>query len=809
MRTFFSLHCLLLLLSFSTFAATYPVTNTLDAGGGSLREAITLANANPGLDVISFTIAGVGLHTITLLSDLPDITDPVLIDGSTANGFAGIPLIEVDGNDVVNEVFFLTTAADGSHISALVVNHYLNFGMDIRAENCRVTNCFIGTDASGTLDATPGDFGLYIRNHNNIVGGANPGEGNLIGGNATSGIYVQNNQDSTIIMGNLIGTDINGTSTLPNGTGINCWGRFVELGSSTLTSRNIISGNTNGALLWGRKSIVQNNYIGVDITGTVALPNTGIGLGIFQDSSLVGGSLPSERNVISGNGSSGIGLSGANTFGSRISGNFIGTDYTGTVAIPNGQQGIVCNGGVTGVTIGGLTAGERNIISGNSAGGVGFNTGTGNYVYGNYIGPDVSGTVVIGSQTIGITCNSAGGNFFGNGTAAGANVISGNTNMGVNLNGPDSDSNQVKFNYIGTDPSGLLDLGNGNRGVYANGGAEDNEIGGLLPGEGNIIAFNTQGGVLINFSGSTRNSILGNRIYENQGAGIQLSNGNNNQAAPDITGYGNGPGTITFFGTLLSAPNTTYRLEFFSSSTSNQGQTLLGSTNVTTDGAGFYALNELIAAPINPSEPYFTATATDPLGNTSEFGAEVILPVLLTHFSLHPAGKNHLILHWELADTEDDLHFAIEHRQPGDDFAVVGEQSDFLQANGHRQYQFDVYSLAGGMHYFRLHARTAAGEAFYSSVLAFDNQLTEPYQLQVQNPLSGNDVLFLQVNESQSVDISLYTLHGAKAGSLFQGMIPGKNTTDIPINTSHFARGTYLLEVKGRTFRNLRKVVIL
>jgi len=67
-------------------AATFTVTNTNDAGAGSLRQAILDANANPRLDNINFSIPGAGPHTIQPLSASPTITDPAIIDGYTQAG---------------------------------------------------------------------------------------------------------------------------------------------------------------------------------------------------------------------------------------------------------------------------------------------------------------------------------------------------------------------------------------------------------------------------------------------------------------------------------------------------------------------------------------------------------------------------------------------------------------------------------------------------------------------------------------------------------------------------------------------------
>ena len=74
-------------------AATFVVTNTADAGLGSLRQAIQSANSLPGPDLIQFNIPGTGVHTIVAGSDLPFVTDALTIDGTSQPGYSGKPLI--------------------------------------------------------------------------------------------------------------------------------------------------------------------------------------------------------------------------------------------------------------------------------------------------------------------------------------------------------------------------------------------------------------------------------------------------------------------------------------------------------------------------------------------------------------------------------------------------------------------------------------------------------------------------------------------------------------------------------------------
>src|SRR5205823_5183540 len=80
------------------------VLNTNDSGSGSLRQTITDANSTPGPDTITFLIDGSAPHTIAPLSQLPEITAPVIINGWSQPGFAGKPIIEIDGRFVNNVV---------------------------------------------------------------------------------------------------------------------------------------------------------------------------------------------------------------------------------------------------------------------------------------------------------------------------------------------------------------------------------------------------------------------------------------------------------------------------------------------------------------------------------------------------------------------------------------------------------------------------------------------------------------------------------------------------------------------------------
>src|SRR5262249_13279730 len=116
-------------------------------------------------------------------------------------------------------------------------------------------------------------------------------------------------------------------------------GLDVEAGNSTIRGLAINRFAFDGILLNSDGNTVQGGFIGTNWGGTVVLANGLIGISIFNHSNnLIGGTQAGDRNVISGNGGPGVDI----FYGSNntVQGNFIGTDLTGTVAIPNVADGV-------------------------------------------------------------------------------------------------------------------------------------------------------------------------------------------------------------------------------------------------------------------------------------------------------------------------------------------------------------------------------------------------------------------------------------------------------------------------------------
>jgi len=516
-------------------AATFSVTNTHDTGAGSLHQAILDANAGgAGPHTITFDIPGSDVHTITLATPLPDVdvgSGGLIIDGTTQPGYAGSPLVDLTCSSSFSAL--TVDGAAGATIKGLAIGGCLVAVNAATPVPVTVRACYIGTDATGTV-AAPNGEGIEIAGAILTIGGPSPSDGNLISGNG--------------------------------GHGIN-----MNAGGGT----------------------IQNNKIGTDVTGTVALPNVGNGinsvLGVFNVPLLIGG--PGAGNLISGNTMYGIQVSQHPDV--TIQGNRIGTDVTGTAAIPNGIGGVSSGG--AGFVVGGTAAGEGNLVSGNP---IGLDLDAdGMVVQGNFIGVDASHTLPLPNTGVGLRVQSSA-------APASPSIIGSST------------------------PGG--------------------------PG-GNLIAFNGGPGLVV--QSGRRNTMRGNSIHGNFALGISLSSGSANPTAND-PGDGDGGAndlqnfplvssvtygaSTTVSGLLTAAPSTTFDLDFYSNAACSnfprdylQGETYLGSTQVTTDGSG-NAPFTVSTLPSVESCAKISVTATDPSGNTSEFSQR--LPFFINVHSAPAAG---------------------------------------------------------------------------------------------------------------------------------------------------------------------------
>jgi len=449
-----------------------------------------------------------------------------------SNGLYGVGLSS-PGNSVGT-----TLLADRNVISG---NGPFSSGVFVASSNNnQIVNNFIGADATGT-NALPNSTGIYLFLAGGVVGGAVPFAGNLLSGN---GAGVQVNGNGSTIQGNIIGLDANGSNPLPNtNQGMVVFNSFTTIGGTNPLARNIISGNAGPGIEFAGapSNQVLGNLIGTDITGTQPRPNYyGIYLYSGARGNVIGGLDPSAHNVISGNFYEGVLISQSNTMANTILGNYIGLAADGAAALGNGFAGVYIAGASSNI-IGGTNSGARNVICGNSGAGVFISGGaTNNLVQGNYIGLDTSGNRAAPNEVDGIDLFASRNQIGGSSPGAG-NVISGNGSVGLSVTG---NSNVIQGNFIGVDASGTLLRGNLLDGISLF-DSQANQIGGNVPGAGNVISDNANG---ISLDHSLLNVIAGNQIgtvYDgevqigNHGAGVLITDSSGNTVGGTLPGAGN------------------------------------------------------------------------------------------------------------------------------------------------------------------------------------------------------------------------------------------------------------------------------
>lgn len=524
-------------------AATFTVTNTNDSGAGSLRQAILDANNTAGVDTINFNIPGPGVKTITPLSNLPQITEGVLIDGlsqpgaSCSNGLPATLLIELDGSSVPGFGIGLVLGGDVI-VSGLVINNFGSIGAYLVGDGNNVLSCnYIGTDPTGTI-AKPNGTGVYVfGSSDNVIGvvfGATV-RGNLISGNTDRGIIIDGSLDGpandNLVQANRIGTNAAGTAALPNGAwGIALTGVDLQpvtgnvIGGTAAGAGNLISGNGNaGVRIYGGGAMtntVAGNRIGTSLDGAAAIANgTGILLSESTAHNIIGGSRSAGAgNLIAGNTDANIQVQDSETTANRIQGN----DILKLAGPPNSDYGVYLIN-APGNLIGGDDPDLGNNLVGNYTNiEITGDPADANIIRHNLIGTYAAGPDAQGSHT-GIYISAA------DDTLIRDNVIAAHSGNGIEIVAAGGDdggrfpvSNTILANTIGLNQAQTTILSNG-YGILLD-AAQDTVIG--APDAGNVIAGNRYTGILL-IGGSTGSLIQANSIGTNSAGAAGLGNQNN------------------------------------------------------------------------------------------------------------------------------------------------------------------------------------------------------------------------------------------------------------------------------------------
>jgi hypothetical protein len=574
-------------------------------------SAVFLSNGGSTIRGLVLTGGSIG---ITIQSDNNVIVGNYIglrPDGSTVDGnSSGGILVNGSGNRIGG-----TTAADRNVISGNGNGIEITPGGGSEPSNNTILGNYIGTNAAGTEARGNTASGILILNSNgNTIGGASAGAANVIAANR-DGVVMQRSSSNNVVKGNLIGTDAAGTTKLGNtSTGVAIQAFFLGdlptgnvIGGPTEADRNVIAGNEFGVRLsnGADANTVEGNYVGLNATGTAALPNvTGVEV-LFSSKNVIGGAQP---NIISGN-TTGIRIIGSTATDNLVAGNRIGTNPAGTAPLGN-DLGVLINGApanciggplpvseaASSLCVGGVPGTQTitgNLISGNATYGVHIanNTAANNLVQANKIGTDITGTIAdpdnthnsgdeLGNKFDGVFLSAgAHDNTIGGTTSSRRNLISGNIGDGIIITGVAGNvasNNLVLGNFIGTDVTGNNALPNLARGIHIDQHATGNIIGGETP---NLISGNKLDGIIIALATATENIVDGNRIGTNLNDTANVSNGGNgvyilNAPANRIGGFDDG--TSTVFNVISGNNKSGILIEGPSASANLVGNNLIG-----------------------------------------------------------------------------------------------------------------------------------------------------------------------------------------------------------------------------------------
>ena len=526
---------------------TYTVTTTNDSGPGSLRQAITDANAEPTVPTaphrIEFNIPGSGVQTIQLLTDLPAITQSTVVDGTTQPGSScgtlvpSLPAssntphvlnVEILGVPIANNpnasALTFAASAGSSELRGVVVSGSASTtypAISWAVPDGTVECVYVGTNAVGAALASSPNVrsGLSLRD----TADGTEVKNSLFSGNGANGLESWGSSGNTVdnlsIHHNLAGTDVSGKLAISNSNATNSnAGVMLAYANNSTVENNVISGNnpstTSGVELRSNTyTTVRANFIGTDITGVTALENSQ-GFTDYGGSHHItlGGLTPSDRNIISGNKGNGIDIRG-NQVGSRVSGNYIGVGVDGTTKLGNGYYGIFAHS-ISNLLVGGTQDAGGNVVVGNAQKGIGFDHAEGgqtNTISGNFVGVLPSGTEM-GNVSTGIAYNAQSapaGLVLGGSSPGEGNVVSGNGTGAVISN---VDGAYIEGNYFGLAPDGTTPRPNGNYNLMLGGVYKNVRVGGSIESQRNYFVGATYASISL---GSTQDADSNIQIFGN------------------------------------------------------------------------------------------------------------------------------------------------------------------------------------------------------------------------------------------------------------------------------------------------------
>jgi hypothetical protein len=490
-------------------------------------------------------------------------------------------------------------------------------GLRIQLDERLANRKFIVDSTLDTPDAIPGD-GKAEDADGNVTLRAAIEEANAMPGKPTIHFDIPGSGPHTIVLDSALPTithpvTIDGTTESHyagtpiieldgSKAGPHTHGLVITSGGSTVRGLSIVNFSSSGiVLMHGGGNTIERNFIGTDLDGTKEQGNGHNGIVILDSpNNVVGGPLPQNGNIISGNDVYGVYMLRSGATGNIVQHNLVGLAADGASSVGNGKAGVRIGGGASDNRIVG------NAISGNGAEGVRIDgqQSSGNWIVDNAIGLDATATSLTGNQGWGVVIYQAGANLVGGAEGDSGNVIAGNALGGVGVSGAASRGNAIRRNSI-----------------YSNGNLAQ-------PG----IDLNHDGRTLNDAASGDEDSDTGPHNLQNfpllETAGLldtQLVIEYSVPSATTNSNYGSAGLVIEFF--LADAAD-------------GEGRIFLGSDMYTEANALSLrtVMIDVSSVLVSPDD-WIVGTATDADGNTSEFSFSVLVTTSSPLFATEAATE--------------------------------------------------------------------------------------------------------------------------------------------------------------------------
>ncbi|MBX9850512.1 MAG: T9SS type A sorting domain-containing protein, partial [Cytophagaceae bacterium] len=505
----------------------------------------------------------------------------------------------------------------------------------------------------------------------------------------------------------------------------------------------------NGIVFDGdsKRGIVKGNFVGVGVDGVTDLGNwtSGIYFLSTSDTAIIGGSTFMERNVSSCNGkvgTTGDGIRIEGPDGHTILGNFSGVDSTGTIIKPNTWAGLSLNESDDNI-VGGSGAFEGNVFSGNLNEGIWLRNASRNKIYGNFVGTDRTGTLQLGNQDWGIAISAAGPNF--------DNIVGGSL----------ANANTIAYNLNIAGPGSGVDVAND----------------------------------------SHRNLITFNKIYCNAGLGILLNGAaNESVATPAITL--SGPNAVNGTGT----PG--YTVHIYRNVTSDggvkcdcEGEIYIGTTVVTGGGTWSYTHNLGLTG---PQADAVTATQTNGSNSTSQFtSCTPPMPVTYLYFTAMKIENTKALLSWATSWEKNNKVFIIQRSLDGINFENIGTVNGNNNSTEEIKYSFVDTNPPLTLVYYRIEQIDFDGKSSLTSI-----RTVSFTDIKINIIQASDKEIIIQTNFSEASELTVM-IFAANGQLCYKGRLTvAAGFLEETISLHHLAAGIYMVNVYNSEAQEVKKVAL-